>query len=103
MGSCLVEGESSQLCRDCGVFDFSAYGAGMDFRYPDPFDLVGRRISVSLPIGGSMDVALTGEVRNAKAGPDGIVRAGIEFVDLSGTERVIVDVLEQHSACWPRV
>jgi PilZ domain len=101
MGSCLVEGESSQSCRDCGVFDFSTLGAGMDFRYHDASDLVGRRISVSLPVGASMDVALTGEVRNAKDGPDGIVRAGIEFVGLSGTERSIVDLLEQQSVCWP--
>jgi hypothetical protein len=44
-------------------------------------------------MGASIDVTLTGEVRNAKAGPEGVVRVGIEFVDLSKTERSIVDLL----------
>jgi hypothetical protein len=94
MGACHIEGEPADLWRDCGVFDFSVLGAGMDLRHPASSDLLGRRVSVRLPVGASIDVTLTGEVRNAKAGPDEIVRAGIEFVDLSETERSIVDLLE---------
>jgi hypothetical protein len=48
-----------------------------------------------------MDITLTGEVRNAKPGPDEIVRAGIEYIDLSNTERVIVDLLEPGSPGGP--
>jgi hypothetical protein len=91
MGSCHVEGEPSDLWRDCGVFDFSNFGLGMDLRHPS--DLVGCRVSVRLPVGASIDVTFTGEVRNAKAGPDGVVRVGIEFVGLSKTERSIADLL----------
>jgi hypothetical protein len=91
IGSCHVEGEPSDVWRDCGVFDFSNFGLGMDLRYPS--DLVGSRVSVRLPVGASIDVTLTGEVRNAKAGPEGVVRVGIEFVGLSKTERSIVDLL----------
>ena len=91
MGSCHVEGEPSDLWRDCGVFDFSNFGLGMDLRHPS--DLVGCRVSVRLPVGASIDVTLTGEVRNAKAGPDGVVRVGIEFMGLSKTECSIVDLL----------
>jgi PilZ domain len=91
MGWCHVEGEPSDLWRDCGVFDFSNFGLGMDLRHPS--DLVGRRVSVRLPVGASIEVTLTGEVRNAKAGPDGVGRVGIEFVGLSKTERSIVDLL----------
>ena len=69
-------------------------GVGMDFRHPDPPDLVGRRITVRLPVGGSFDITFTGEVRNTKAGPDGVVRVGIEFVGLSEDELYIVDLLE---------
>jgi len=36
-------------------------------------------------------------VRNAKPGPDGIVRAGLEYIDLSDAERAIVDLLERDS------
>jgi hypothetical protein len=97
MGSCQLEGESPDEWRDCGAFDFSALGVGMDLRHPDAPDLIGSRISVRLPVGSSMDMTLTGLVRNAKAGPDGIVRAGVEFVDLSETERSIIDFLEAGS------
>jgi hypothetical protein len=89
-----VEGQSSRLWRGCGVFDFSTLGVGMDFRHPDPLDLVGRRITVRLPVGGSFDITFTGEMRNTTAGPDGVVRVGIEFVGLSEDELYIVDLLE---------
>jgi hypothetical protein len=91
IGSCHIEGETSDLWRDCGVFDFSNVGLGMDLRHPA--DLVGSRVSVRLPVGASIDVTLTGEVRNAKAGPEGVVRVGLEFVSLSKAERSIVDLL----------
>ncbi len=102
MGSCHVEGESSDLWWECGVFDFSALGAGVDLRHPGGSDLVGRRLSVRLPVGDSIDVTLTGEVRNTKAGPDEIVRAGVEFVGLSETERSLVELLEQAPVSRPR-
>lgn len=91
IGSCHVEGEPPDLWRDCGVFDFSNFGLGMDLRHPS--DLVGCRVSVRLPVGTSIDVILAGEVRNAKAGPEGVVRVGVEFVGLSKPERSIVDLL----------
>lgn len=100
IGLCHVQGDSCELWRDCGVFDLSELGVGMDLRYPDASDLVGRSVSVRLPIGVSMDMTLTGEVRNAKEGPDGIVRIGIEFEGVSDTERSIVDLLERDSRRW---
>ncbi len=102
MGSCHVEGEPSRSWRDCGVFDFSSLGLGMDLRHPGASDLVGRRVSVRLPVGASIDITLTGEVRNAKAGPDGIMRAGIEFASLSETELSIVDLLDLGSVVRSR-
>ena len=94
MGTCHVEGEPSDLWRDCGVFDFSSLGVGMDLRHTGPPDLLGRRLSVRLPVGASVHLTLTGEVRNAKPGPEGIVRVGIEFAGLSETERSIIDLLD---------
>jgi PilZ domain-containing protein len=102
MGSCLVEDEPADEWRDCGVFDFSALGAGMDLRHPESTDLVGRRLSVRLPVGASMFIILTGEVRNAKGGPGGIVRLGVEFMGLSDTERAIVDLLERAGVGRPK-
>lgn len=97
IGLCHVEGEPADEWRDCGVFDVSALGVGMDLRYPDSSDLLRRHISVRLPVGASVDMTLTGEVRNVKAGPDGIVRAGIEFVELSEAEGSLVDLLERET------
>ena len=102
MGSCHVEGEPSHLWRDCGIFDFSSLGVGLDLRHPGSSDLMGRRVSVRLPVGASIEVTLRGEVRNAKAGPDGIVRVGIEFAALSETERSIVDLLDVGSVIRSR-
>ncbi len=102
MGSCHVEGEPSDLWRDCGVFDFSILGVGMDLRHPDASDLVGRRVSVQLQVGASIDMTLTGEVRNARAGPNGVARAGLEFVSLSEAERSIVDLLDLGSVIRSR-
>ncbi|HEX4433642.1 MAG TPA: PilZ domain-containing protein [Acidimicrobiales bacterium] len=93
LGLCHVEGDTLQIWHDCGVFDFSALGIGMDFRHPEGTELVGRRISVRLPVGDIVDMTLTGEVRNTKPGPDGIVRVGIEFDGLSEDELYIVDLL----------
>ena len=101
MGSCHVEGDPSDSWQTCGVFDFSTLGVGMDLRHASASDLVGRRVSVRLPVGDSMDITLTGVVRNAKAGPDGVVRAGLEFVGLLETERSIVDLLERRTGGAP--
>jgi hypothetical protein len=103
MGSCRVEGDAPNLTRDCGVFDISALGVGMDFHYADPMRLEGRRVSVHLPLGDSIEVAFTGEVRNVRPGPGGIVRAGLEFVDLKDPERSVVDLLEFDSVGTPGV
>jgi PilZ domain len=94
MGTCCVDGDGAEIWRDCGVFDFSTLGIGMDFRPGDSSDLMGRRITMRLPVGGSMDITLVGEVRNVRAGPDGVVRTGIEFLGLTEDELYIVDLLE---------
>ncbi|HEY1446484.1 MAG TPA: PilZ domain-containing protein [Acidimicrobiales bacterium] len=103
MGTCHIEGDAPKLVRDCGIFDISALGVGMDFHYADPMRLEGRRISVHLPLGDSVEVAFTGEVRNVRPGPGGIVRAGIEFDDLIDPERSIVDLLECDTVMAPGV
>jgi PilZ domain len=91
LGTCHIEGEAPDLWRDCGVFDLSRFGLGMDLRLPS--DLVVNRASVRLPVDASIDATITGEVRSAKPGPDGVMRLGIEFMELSKIERSIVDLL----------
>ena len=93
MGTCCVEGDDAEAWRDCGVFDFSTLGVGMDFRHHDLSDLVGRRITMRLPVGGSMDITLLARCATFGSVYD-VVRAGIEFLGLSEDELYIVDLLE---------
>jgi hypothetical protein len=107
MGSCYIEGEPSDLWRECAIIDVSALGLGIELLHPDPVDLLGlwqdgelrthvsRRITVRLELGPSVEMTVAGRVRNAGSGPDGIVRAGVEFVGLTETERSMVDRLVQ--------
>jgi len=97
MGRCQVEGDPSDLWQGCAIFDVSALGVGIDLPRSGKPDLVGRRITVLLELGPSVDLTVAGEVRNAESAPDGIVRAGIEFVGLNDTEGAIVGLLERRA------
>ena len=105
MGLCHIQDEPSDLWRECAIIDVTTLGVGIDLCHPDAVELLGmweddalqlhlsRRITVRLELGPSVDITVAGDVRNAGSGPDGIVRAGIEFVGLTETERSIVDIL----------
>jgi hypothetical protein len=109
MGHCHIEDEPPDLWRECAIMDVSALGVGVELCHPDPVELLGmwehgelqldriRRITVRLEFGTSVELTIAGEVRNAGSEPDGIVRAGIEFVGLSETERSVVDLLERRA------
>jgi hypothetical protein len=105
-GRCHVQDEPLDLWRECAIIDVSTLGVGIDLCHPDPVELLGmwqdgelrldvsRRITLRLELGPSVDLTVAGEVRNAGSGPDGMVRAGIEFVGLTEIERSILDLLE---------
>jgi hypothetical protein len=102
MGSCHVEGESSDEWRACAIFDVSTLGVGIDLPHTGTSELLNRRIRVLLELGRSVDLTVAGEVRNAESAPDGIVRAGLEFVGLTDTESSIVDLLERRAVSRSR-
>jgi len=105
MGRCHIEDEPSDQWRECAIMDVSTLGVGIELCHPDPVELLGmwqgdgvrlhlsRRITVRLEFGPSVDMTVAGEVRNAGSEPDGVVRAGIEFVGVVETNRSIVDLL----------
>jgi hypothetical protein len=109
MCHCHLEDEPSDLWRECAITDISKRGVGIDLYHPDVVELLGlwqdgeirlhpnRRIRVRLELGPSVDITVAGEVRNAGSGPDGLIRAGIEFVGLSKAERSIVGYLERRA------
>jgi PilZ domain-containing protein len=95
-GCCRIDGDPTYSWRECDVFDVSALGVGIDVRISRPSGLVARRISVRVPsvLGPSIDLTLRGEVRNASAGEDGVIRVGIEFINLSEGELYLIDLLQ---------
>jgi hypothetical protein len=104
IGRCHIEDEPSDLWRECTIVDVSTLGVGIDFRHPDPIELLGlwqdgvlrldgdRGITVLLELVPSVEMTVAGEVRNAGSRPDGLVRAGIEFVGGTETEPSVVDL-----------
>ena len=76
-GVCDIEGEFAARCR---VIDISMLGVGLTLDHPSPYELVGRRISVSVPaVGDSASIRLEGRITNAKLTLRTTVRVGIEF------------------------
>ncbi len=93
---CHIEGESPSGWRDCEVIDISQLGLGITFHHPQPWDLVGRRISVDAPaVGSSINLRLEGKIRNAAPATEDWVRVGIEFVGLTPAEEEISAVFSR--------
>jgi hypothetical protein len=87
---------------ECEVIDISLIGAGLELMGDVPPVPVGVRIvvEVATPAGSSVTLRLAGETRNVAPGSGGGIRVGIEFIDLSDTERSILDVLSQMRVVW---
>jgi hypothetical protein len=84
------------------VIDISVLGIGLELFGDVPEELIGHRLSVKIqaPVGESVSLQLVGVVRNADPTADGCIRAGLEFVDLSETERGILEVIELLGVVW---
>jgi hypothetical protein len=78
-GTCSIERESSGR-RDCRVIDISIFGLGITLDHPSPSQLVGRRISVEIPMADdSVSIYTAGTITNAGPTLEGAVRVGIKF------------------------
>jgi hypothetical protein len=80
----------------------SILGVGLALQGAIPGDLHGQRLAVEVlgPVGTSVTIQLVGEVKYVTTTPEGSVRAGLEFVGLSETERSILNVLELMQVAW---
>ena len=87
--------------HDCRVLDISVIGAGIEVfaAVPDP---LGSRLTVEVntPAGASVSVRLVGVIKNVGPGHDGGTRLGIEFADLSETERSLLTLLAEMKMVW---
>jgi PilZ domain len=97
-GTYSIEGDG----RECKVIDISVLGIGIELYGDVPQNLVGRRLDVQVqaPVGESVSIHLTGTVKNTGPGPEGGIRAGLEFVGLSETEQAILKVMELMKVAW---
>ena len=71
-GICNIAGDSAES-RQCWVVDISMLGAGLTLEHPKPSKLMGRRISIYVP------VQLDGEVTHAGLTLENAAQVGIKF------------------------
>ncbi|MET0276512.1 MAG: PilZ domain-containing protein [Acidimicrobiia bacterium] len=74
----------------CVVRDLSTLGAGLEFEADEPS--VNDRIKVHLQLRDHhrASIELNGVVRHARSEEAGVVRAGVEFVDVGALERALL-------------
>jgi hypothetical protein len=78
-GTCSIERESTGP-QGCRVIDISIFGLGITLKHPSPLQLVGRRISVEIPVADdSVSIYTAGTITNAGPTLGGDVRVGIKF------------------------
>jgi hypothetical protein len=101
-GTYYIEDDPQSGFGDCAVIDFSILGVGLELFGPLREDLVGRRIVVQVhaPVGKSVSLRLVGEIKSNVLGPQGENRVGMEFVDLSESERAIIALIEEMNVVW---
>jgi hypothetical protein len=94
-GAVLIEDELGIVeWRECVVLDTSMLGIGITFHDHRTTELVGLSVSVEVPAEAkSISVRLEGVVKNALGLRFGIVRAGIEFSNMTPAESAIAAVL----------
>ena len=97
-GFCFIEGENASRWRDCELIDVSALGLGATFHHPEPWELVGRRITVDVATADdSITIRLEGEIRNAAPTLEGDVRVGVEFVGVTDGDHPVTALLNEMS------
>ncbi len=104
-GQYVMDDDPEAGWNDCHVVDISILGVGLNLfsvSTLSPQKLVGRPIVVHVhpPLGDSVQVRLKGEVAYANQQSDRAVRAGMEFVDLSETEKQVLEVMSMLKLAW---
>ena len=101
-GRCRLEGQPVSAWAECNVVDLSLLGIGVEIAGGELGDLVGHElvVEVQTPVGHSVRLEVVGLVRNQALLTSGRTRVGIEFDDLSDTEKEILKVVEQLKMFW---
>jgi|HubBroStandDraft_5_1064220.scaffolds.fasta_scaffold523541_2 hypothetical protein len=102
LGACILEGDSRAGSGDCRVIDISVIGVGLELFGAVTEYLIWRRtvVHVSVSVGSSVSPSSGCGSQGHDSETTRQVRVGLEFVDLSETERAIIDVIEKLGAAW---
>jgi hypothetical protein len=79
------------------MVDVSEAGAGLEVPLEQ---ILGGRLVVDLelPTGQAAEFHVVGEIKNLSVTPTGMLRLGIEFVEVGDFERVVLALLRRQSA-----
>ena len=101
-GKCILEDDPFAGWIACRAIDISVVGVGLEILDLVPRDLAGRalRVEIHPPTSKAVRIQMVGEVRNVGSGPTGGTRVGLEFTELSETEKSILDALELMQVAW---
>jgi len=89
---CMFVDDPGERWHECRVVDVSSAGAGLELPETAPCDVAGNSVIVV--------IQLRGELRNSRAGKTQGTRMGIQFVNLTESERSYLDSLEELKALW---
>ncbi len=94
-GTCAIDGEVEPArWHECRVIGISPDGMAFTLRCEESADLVERSVQVQFPASnGSLRVSLEGTVTSAEAVGAGVIRVGLEFRELSRSEKALATVL----------
>ena len=95
-GRYVVEDDPQSVSKECRVIDISLLGLGLELFGDMTEDMIGHRlvIHVGALSGGSVSLRMVGQVKNLNSNRLGCTRAGLEFTDLSETEREVLKAIE---------
>ena len=84
-GEFTLEGERLALWRRCRLLAVSTSGSGLELLDVTPEEAIGKEITLA--------VKLRGTVQRASMTPKRLVRVGLQFVELTPTERMYLESL----------
>jgi hypothetical protein len=100
-GKYRFEDDPDSAWRECQILDISVLGARLEVSEPVQGDLIGREITVEFQTpGASNSSRLAAVVRNVDSGTPLAIRVGIQFGELSWTDRTILDSYDRMRIFW---
>jgi hypothetical protein len=100
-GRYVFKDDPSSAWRECRILDLSVLGARLEIFESVPGDLVGREITVEFQTPGAAKVSrMMAVIRNVGSGSEGGIAVGIQFGELSWSDRALLDSYDRMRIFW---